>query len=558
MICPFCQTDNREDRDTCYVCGKDISTIRLVVNKARQHYNDALEHAERGRNREAIDELKNAIDLDASLVQAHVVLGTLFAREGNFDEARESWDRALSLHPDLKRAHIYLERVDTVAASIPTIRFYRWVAVGMFLLALMMAVAVIYTSQPDPATGLLHQANALVAEGRFGEAEDRLNQAHSSARQGSAVAASVHALQHALALDVDQQVRLIQDLKYRQLYPEALDAIRELEGRQPSSETRAVLESVRADIMYYYHSLIAQLYTAYTDGGLDFETLYNEISLFLTYYPNSPEAEDIRRYLTSAERLEVQAVFGNVHRQFMLDANVESAVESIREIAGSPLGQTSSFHEERQLFIEEILSTLFNMFTGYLEQEDFVRASILLYDIERVNAEFRDVVDVDISGAVDLAWSVLRDARMQASFRRVEELIDQGELLVAEEAVWFLLKSPDLSQAERIAIQGLWWRMNKQERLQELLRSVDDEKVFNLEITDEQSSETLALYHDFEGKVMPQRERTYLSGLAAAAALARGDDDLATSISLQLQQDDPTSTVSDTVNRMVNMRINDQ
>ena len=67
MLCPYCQTDNREDRETCYICGKDISTIRLVTNKARQHYNDALEHAERGRTTEAIDELKNAIDLDGAV-----------------------------------------------------------------------------------------------------------------------------------------------------------------------------------------------------------------------------------------------------------------------------------------------------------------------------------------------------------------------------------------------------------------------------------------------------------------------------------------------------------
>src|SRR6476661_8050077 len=100
MQCPFCHTENREDRERCYACDKDLSMLRLLVNKARHHYNDALEHAERNRNTEAIDELRNALDLDRRFTNAHVVLGTLYAKEGKYEEAKQCWSNALELNPE--------------------------------------------------------------------------------------------------------------------------------------------------------------------------------------------------------------------------------------------------------------------------------------------------------------------------------------------------------------------------------------------------------------------------------------------------------------------------
>ena len=34
MLCPYCQTENRDDREACYYCKKDLSMLRLIVNKA--------------------------------------------------------------------------------------------------------------------------------------------------------------------------------------------------------------------------------------------------------------------------------------------------------------------------------------------------------------------------------------------------------------------------------------------------------------------------------------------------------------------------------------------
>lgn len=554
MLCPYCHTENREDRDTCYICGKDLSTIRLVVNKARQHYNDALEHAERGRSAKAIEELQNALDLDRSLTNAHVVLGTLYARDGKFAEARECWETALALQPELKRAHDYLERVESVEVMLPTMRLYRWVAILMFLLALTMAVAVIYLGRQEPGAPALRHANELLAEHQYGEAKEALEQARMAAKPGNPISVSAVALSKALDLDIQQQIRVIQDLKYRQLFPEALDAIAELEKTRPGAETMAVLDNVRGDILYYYHSLIAQLYGSYAQGDLDFDTLYEEITRFIEHYPALPESDEIRTYLARAERLEIESGFDNIRRRFLLDSDVEAAVEGIRDLTRE-FGSLSSFQQERQAFIEELLSSLFVMVTGFLDQEEFARAAALLNDIQRVTGEFRDVIEVDISGAVDLARSVLRDAQRQSAFRQIEKSIDQEEVDAAEEGIWQMLNEDDLTSAEKNALYGYWVRLHGSGKLETFLENADDGQFLKLQIPDEQASQTLQLYEEFSDVKLPRGQRTRLTGLSALAALKLGQEDQATSLSAQLKNQDRKTTFSQAVNRSVQRRI---
>jgi hypothetical protein len=252
--------------------------------------------------------------------------------------------------------------------------------------------------------------------------------------------------------------------------------------------------------------------------------------------------------------MEIQAAIDNVRRRFLLDNNVETAVEGIRDLAQT-MGDMPSFQQERQAVIEELLSTLFNMFTGYLDQDDFARASDLLRDIDRINHEFRDVVEVDISGAVDLAWSVLRDARRQYSMKQIEQLISQGKMEAAEEGIWTVLLEPELSAAEISALRGYWRKINRDSRLDRFIRPGSVDRFLDLKISDARASETLNLLHDFEGVKLPKRRRVYLLGLSAAAAVKLGLDDEATSLSRQLQQVDESSTVTEAVNRLVQQRI---
>jgi tetratricopeptide (TPR) repeat protein len=140
MICPNCKTENRNDRPECYHCGQDLMALQLMLNKARDHYNHALEHAEREREDEAIAELKHALGIDASFVEAWVVLGTIHSRNERMEEAREAFRKALSLDPRFERAHEYLQKTERVAGALPAIRRFRATTVA---LSALLAVAVI-------------------------------------------------------------------------------------------------------------------------------------------------------------------------------------------------------------------------------------------------------------------------------------------------------------------------------------------------------------------------------------------------------------------------------
>ena len=122
MQCPYCQTENRDDQEKCYYCDRDLTMLRLIVNKAKHHFNQGLEFAERNRNDEAITEMRNALDLDGSMVNALVVLGTLYAKQEKFDEARQCWQRALDLDHRYRKAHEYLMKADRVEQALPAIK----------------------------------------------------------------------------------------------------------------------------------------------------------------------------------------------------------------------------------------------------------------------------------------------------------------------------------------------------------------------------------------------------------------------------------------------------
>lgn len=169
MLCPYCQTENRDDREECYYCQKDLSMLRLIVNKAKHHYNQALEYAERNRDDEALHELQNAVDLDATLVNAHVVMGTIYAKREDFELAEECWRRALGLDHRYEKVHTYLEKSDRVQSAIPALKRYQ-AAVGVLVFLFACALAgMIYIgeSQPD----YFFEANAVdsIAEAKTGD-----------------------------------------------------------------------------------------------------------------------------------------------------------------------------------------------------------------------------------------------------------------------------------------------------------------------------------------------------------------------------------------------------
>lgn len=147
MRCPHCKTENRDDRATCYHCGKDLAMLRLLINRAKSHFNTAVEHAGEGHLLEALGELDTALELNSALAEAHVLRGTILARLNRAAEAEDAWRAALQLNPQSLRAHRNLAASDQLPKNIQAINRSYVIAGIAVLLAAIVSGSLLYTTR---------------------------------------------------------------------------------------------------------------------------------------------------------------------------------------------------------------------------------------------------------------------------------------------------------------------------------------------------------------------------------------------------------------------------
>ncbi len=147
IICPACGASNPVESTVCESCGEDLSTIRSVVDKANQHYNQALSLAHADRIDEAIGQLEAALALNANNPQYHNLLGTLYAQREDYEAAIEAWERVLLLDPEMEKAYTNIEKAHAMLGEEEIIEEsgpYKKIAFGTGILALLLIAAVVY------------------------------------------------------------------------------------------------------------------------------------------------------------------------------------------------------------------------------------------------------------------------------------------------------------------------------------------------------------------------------------------------------------------------------
>ncbi|MCX7046949.1 MAG: tetratricopeptide repeat protein, partial [Candidatus Sumerlaeota bacterium] len=237
MICPLCESVNRDDRDKCYHCDSDLSMLRLVINKAKQHYNLALEHAERQRYDQAIAELRNTLDLSGNFAQAHVVLGTIYAKLSRFDEARTHWEKALALNPDCLKAYQYLKKVEVVREALPTVRRLRLFIWSLALLTVLFAGGMFLALRSNPDIKQMNKALDLYLHNEWGDAQEKFQTLTTSSN--SFVAEDANQWVHIISLQIENEVTQIgQNLAEGNLLQarKAMAALIKKKANEPNSE----------------------------------------------------------------------------------------------------------------------------------------------------------------------------------------------------------------------------------------------------------------------------------------------------------------------------------
>jgi tetratricopeptide (TPR) repeat protein len=542
MLCPFCQTENRDNREKCYACDKDISMLRLIVNKARHHYNLALEHAERGRTFEAINELKNSLDLDRRFVAAHVVLGTLYAKQNEFDLARESWNNALTLNPELAKAHDYLDRVRNVEKSLPVLRTFKLLLSALAALLVVSVIALVYAYRPDPAERILVSAQRAYDEGDVNKALRELARLSRTGRKDSPVRVAGQSLGSAIRADNHQHINVIQELKFREQFPAALAEIARLESHGIDAPTSAALSVIKADIDHYYRDKLDALAAEHAEGTLPYGEFADKVREFLRVYPESPEKADLNDYLERARDQEVERQFAAIRATFVAHHDARAAFDQVQKLAAEFPG-SDTLKKLRADLVDEVLSSMFEKFQDHLDGQRFDEAHALLKEISSLAAEFRDVVDV--TAAVGLALRVLGDTEVATMLKNAENLVRTGGVAEAQAAL-DALSAEDLTSAEQDLVNACQTELDARTAQEQVKRLRSREQAFlSLQITDREASDTLALY-DRLAQTLPDKakeDRARATAYAAASALVLHDRNQAAELLGLLERENRNSAM---------------
>ncbi len=170
MKCPICNTINLVEQSQCYHCNADLTLLRSIILRAKEHFNRGLEHAERGRLEEAIVELKVATSLYHDFPEAYNVMGTLYAKQEKFELAIEQWQNSLDLDPVKRKAADYMIKAKNSIEEPALRRKIRYATQLGIALSLILAIMFTWQLRLNYYDLKLNEAKELTQTGHLGEA----------------------------------------------------------------------------------------------------------------------------------------------------------------------------------------------------------------------------------------------------------------------------------------------------------------------------------------------------------------------------------------------------
>lgn len=527
--------------------------LRVIVNKARHHYNMALEHAERGRIDQAIGEMQNCIDLDRSFSPAHVVLGTLLAKKGEFENARKSWQNALALQPDLEKAHGYIGRADQVEKSLPLLRAFQIVLIVAVAIIVVLAGMFIYLERPDPAYEGVRLAETAYAEKQYGKTMSILNEIIRVGEGDKTTLANAALLKATLESEMRQQIDFIQQLKFSEDFPEALKMLADLRENQPDEATSAAAAVIRNDIQFFYQQQIEAKYQQYLNQTITYAEAIETLEEFVNNNPDLPGRNEFQSYIARVRSKEAERQLNDAQDRFMGDHDVQTAISELQRVSAEFPG-VDILPEKRIQIIDSVLSWMFDHFQELIDSNNFAAARGHLTEINSLARDFSDIVP--LQGPVDAAINLLDDMERSARLEVAENLASDGDPEVAQEALLLLAVDDTLTTAEMLVIDGMIERLARRTNvaLIDKLKTLE-ESHFDLSLSDDDASATLDQFEQWSAALSETDTATSASALplvlATAAAVHLNQNDLATSLSERLKKIPDSKSYQETATKLL-------
>lgn len=457
MRCPQCHSENRDDRTACYHCEQDLTMLCMVINRAKNHYNNALEHAERGREEEAVAELKHALELDASFTAAWTVLGTLYAKKEMFDDAKDAWGQALALDPHMEKCHGYLEKAETISRAVPAIKRLQIAAAVLALIVLALGATLAVRLRPQTSPEKLSQALDAAEADRLAESMSLLGEA---ADEPAADETSRRAAIRLLSLveeSLSARLERIEALAERAEFSAALAGIADLQAQRPppraSERLTAILDRVRGTIAEAAQAELKK----FKNESIDYAELEARIEGYEELLGDSLDARKLRLALAEAGSENQSRMLDEVRAEMMEIEDLSVLAAWIRKWSRKYPVLEAEFEEELKRRFTVFENRMRREIDAEIEQGELGRARKLRNETFVVYERSQRKPPHDLTEAIERAEAERRARQALAAVEKAHEAQDWMALLEATKDI--------ASLPEAARTQAAAWRRQAGERI---------------------------------------------------------------------------------------------
>lgn len=480
MICPYCNTVNRDDREVCYHCNKDLSMLRLIINKAKHHYNLAVEHAERNRLYEALTELQNSLDLDKTNVNARVLIGTIYAKQKKMDEAIEEWEKAMAMDPAIQKAYGYIPKARKMKEAIPVFSFLKIISGVLLVCVILIVFLVVKTLRPNPAETLLNKAIKDYNSYQYSEALDKIAQFNKS-YPSSPLVPLVQKLSDSLNKDVEDFKVEILNHMYIGSYFRALDSCRKLESLNPDKGTLQFLKHIQDEAKFSLQkSIELQLADLHKSGG-DSSTVQATINDYMRFFPGDKIINRFQEQMASLRTRDARATQREFEQKLEQTEKIEdipTALAALEELNKQypDLALKSDIQQRIRFLRENHIIALLAQLEQSMEKEDWAATSATLALISAQNTKNLPA----ITQRLDYIQNLMSQRQRERQQAQITEYLKQIETAV---------QNNDTDNIEKLLAQKSEFQLSSEE-----IKRIDE--FLNLS----QIKKAYAAYEEFKAK----------------------------------------------------------
>lgn len=485
MICPFCNTENRDDLDTCYHCNKDLSMLRLLINKAKHHYNNALEHAERGRYYEAIAELHNVLDLDSKNVNALVVLGTVYAKQNLFEKAIEQWEKALNIDNRFQKAHNYIIKAEQVKEVLPLFKWLKIFAGGLIACIITIIVLILLFNKPDKRVLYLREAYNNFKNQNISQAKQNLQQVHTSNSEEH-LSLTKDLLENAIKNDIAITKADIQLKMKDGLYYEAIKSLNKMSSKNLDKVNQTWITGMHKQITASIEEQIKNEILNYDQNNGECDAIIENIEKFKALSPQNPLGSDLQKKLMTAITKHFTIDLDNLSQIYQQDKNIAEFEKNFKNLQTKYnkfdqfIPQLTNF--SKKIYADEIIRVISEAKSA-LQKNDLDRAEAILLpaaDLKNISKADLDKI-VDLSAAVQsrkaekLITQILEESKNK-NYEKIIELADKSSSFSLIDQDKKIVEKERASAIRNLAISRYKYLENMDGKFEEFRQSEEESK----------------------------------------------------------------------------------